>query len=193
VASSDDVDRSKRSFFEILFRPVRAAVKGYELPVDHSSANPPSKDRVIKGGANALVMAMLGPLARGELVAGYRLFQVQVGRERIDYVFDKAGAKVLVRLGGLGSSEGAAFGESATFRFVVDGTAPAGERDLVAARVLHEVKLRDRGQLWVVAEDGTGTAPSGAPAGGSPPAAGALGPSPAAPPTGGPTADKEPG
>jgi hypothetical protein len=152
--SDEPVDRSKRSFFEILFRPVRAAVKGYALPVDHSSANPPSSVRVIRGNANAQVMAMLGPLARGEAApAGYRLFQVQVATDRIDYVFDKAGDRVRIRLDALDGTEGTTFGESATFRFVVDGSAPIAERLLVGQRVLHEVRLRDRGQLWVAASD----------------------------------------
>jgi len=148
------IDRSKRSFFEILIRPMRAAVKGYELPVDHSSAKPPERLRVIRGGANAQVMAMLGPLARGEAApGGYRLFTVQVDSERIAYVFERRGAMVNVRLGALDGAGGVAFGESATFRFVVDGDAPEADRIAVATRVLAEVKARDRGQLWVYAAD----------------------------------------
>src|SRR5262245_30078115 len=103
-----------------MFRPVRAAMKGYQLPTDHSSANPPAAHRVIRGGANALVLGLLGPLARGEQApGGYRLFDVKIGSDRIDYVFERAGATVRLRLGRLDEVEGTAVGASTSFRMAV--------------------------------------------------------------------------
>ena len=36
-----DFDNSKRALFRGLIKPLMSAVKGYELPPDHSSTHPP--------------------------------------------------------------------------------------------------------------------------------------------------------
>lgn len=132
---------------------MRAVMKGYQLPVDHSSANPPSKHKVIRGGSNAQVLALLGPLCRGEPAAGYRLFEAKIGTDRIDYVFERDGAKVNLHLTERQAGAGPAGAETASFRVVVDGDAPPADLTAVSERVIRELTSRDRGQLWVMAED----------------------------------------
>lgn len=149
-----DFDNSKRAFFRGLVKPFMSAVNGYELPPDHSSTNPPQKRKVIHGGgSNARVLGLLGPLARGEQAAGYRLYGVSIAEDRIDVSFEQAGRFVKIRMAALDATEGAAFAQTHSFRLVVDGDAPESDRAAVGERLRREVAARDQGQLWVVAAD----------------------------------------
>ena len=154
-------DRKKRALFRLLVSPVLAATKGYELPPDHASKNPPQKKRVLRAGANAEVLGLLGPLAKGEPAPGNYLFHgAQVGAERIDFVFDRAGVKIRVSLTALDTTEGLTHAKSASFRITVDGDAPETDRIVVGARVARDVIARDRGQLWVIAADAPPPSPT---------------------------------
>ena len=157
------IDGNKRAFFRSLFGPVTAIVGKYEGPVENEgvilSKNPPLQNRVIRGGANAEVMALLGPLARGEAAAtGYRLENVAVGRDRIDFVFTSITGpergnirNVAVALTALDATDGQASWTTTSFRLVITGDAPPEEQALVGERVAREVAKVDVGQLWVVA------------------------------------------
>ena len=123
------------------------------------SKNPPHQHQVIRGGATAEVMALLGPVALGEQAApGYRLENVAVGRDRIDFVFASITGparghikNVAVALLALDSTDGQATWTTTSFRIVVTGDAPPEEQALVGERVAREVAKVDRGHLWVVA------------------------------------------
>jgi hypothetical protein len=147
-------DRPKRNFLRMLVRPFVAAARGYELPEKHFSRRPPEQRKVIRGGRPGEVLALLGPLARGETASGYRLLDVKIGEDWIRFVFDREGRRVAVALTAHASEEGGeARFRTASFRGVVAGDAPREELDAVAERVAREVAAKDNGQLWVTAAD----------------------------------------
>lgn len=164
------IDGNRRALFRSLISPVQAVVAPEQKPVEENagvilSKNPPQQRRVIRGGANAEVLAMLGPLARGETIEGYRLQRVTIGEQRIDVVFAKiAGPRredltnVAITLNGLEETEGQARWTTTSFRVCAAGDAQEPDMAAVTERVAREVAKTDRGQLWVVAA----SAPRGA-------------------------------
>ncbi|MSP59706.1 MAG: hypothetical protein EXR72_05070 [Myxococcales bacterium] len=120
------------------------------------SKNPPSERAVIPAGKEAEVMALLGPFTREEPAPGYKLAKATVGAERIEFVFAGAAGKAVVSLvaaSGAATDGGAGHATAGTFLVLVDGDAPAEGRAAVADRVAAEVRARDRGHLWMKADD----------------------------------------
>lgn len=157
-----DCDGGKRNFLRALFSPLSALAGKYgQAAQDNANVmfteNPPQQRAVIKGGNNEAVLALIGPLARGEAVpGGYRLARVGVEETHIDYFFERSrsaeleAATVVVRLAALDAT-GPTVAASASFRIMVLGAAPELERRAVAERVAHEVVAADRGHLWATA------------------------------------------
>ena len=120
------------------------------------SDNPPSERPVIPVGKEAEIMALLGPLGSAPPLPGWKLDRVTVGAERIEYAFVSAAAKV--RVGLVAHCEdpedaAAAFATTASFRVMLDGGAPAEVMRALGERVVDEVRVRDRGGMWVKAAD----------------------------------------
>jgi len=148
----DPLDGGRRNFFRMLFNPLTAAARGYELPANNTSENPPERKQVIRAGpGNRLLTQLIGPLAMGTPAAGgYALQGVQATARDISYSFAGQAGSVRVRLYALGEVEVSA-GDSQTFSTRVDGDAPEDDCQAVLLDVLTEVRRRDRGQLWTEA------------------------------------------
>lgn len=162
LTRAQDCDGGKRNFLRALFSPLSALAGKYEQAAQENAhvmftQNPPQPKPVIKGGSNEAVLALIGPLARGEAApGGYRLARVGVEEVHIDYFFERPGsaereaATVIVRLAALDAA-GPTVAASASFRIMVLGAVPELEQRAVAERVAHEVVAADRGHLWTTA------------------------------------------
>src|SRR5262249_52037971 len=106
-------------------RPLEAAVKGYQLPDNHTSQNPPVERPVIRPGAgNSLVLGLIGPLARGQAAAaGFFLETAHAGELELRYVFARGGERIQVVFTRPGERAGHPVGSTRTFAVFVEGDA----------------------------------------------------------------------
>lgn len=149
----DTVDAGRRRFFRMFATPFSAAVKGYNLPPNHTSKNPPEERQVIRPGpGNVLVLGLLGPIATGRLVGPeFRFAQATAGEVEIRYVFRHGEEQVELVLAQPGMRTGHVVGTTRTFAAFVEGTAPLEVQEQVAREVLVQLRARDQGQLWTTA------------------------------------------
>jgi hypothetical protein len=155
------IDGSKRTFLHWFVNPMAAAMgryKSYGNTEVVLSQNLPEQRRVLRGDGNTDAVAMLGPIAKGELVAGFfRLDRVTIGVDTLEYGFVRVPgvppSRVRVTLTALDSTVGRARWTTTTFRVCGDGDAAEAVVAAVIERVAVEVAQRDRGQLWVTAAE----------------------------------------
>ena len=149
----DHVDAGRRRFFRLFFKPMAAAVSGYQLPPNHTSTNPPVERPVIRPGpGNTLVLALIQPLVVGGAnAAGFTFHGAQVSETEMRYTFVCGPEWVDVVFAQPGTRTGYVVGATKTFAVFAEGTAAPAVVDAVGRVVLMHASERDFGQLWTTA------------------------------------------